>query len=89
VTRSLTFAGETPALIREPVFATNAVRLQLHAAYNLGNFLRTPATPEPVKDVKHSIVLRSIKSKGEVRLVATKSARVEDLALPRPIESPI
>jgi Transposase DDE domain group 1 len=32
-------------------FAANAVRLQLHAlAYNLGNFLRTPATPEPIKD---------------------------------------
>jgi hypothetical protein len=31
-------------------FAANAVRLQLHAlAYNLGNFLRTLATPEPVK----------------------------------------
>ena len=29
----------------------NAVRLQLHAlAYNLGNFLRTLATPEPIKD---------------------------------------
>ena len=32
-------------------FAANAVRLQLHAlAYNLGNFLRTLARPEPVKD---------------------------------------
>ena len=32
-------------------FAGNAVRLQLHAlAYNLGNFLRTLATPEPIKD---------------------------------------
>jgi hypothetical protein len=32
-------------------FASNAVRLQLHAlAYNLGNFLRTLATPKPVKD---------------------------------------
>ena len=32
-------------------FAANAVRLQLHAlAYNLGNFLRTLATPEPLKD---------------------------------------
>jgi hypothetical protein len=32
-------------------FATYAVRLQLHAlAYNLGNFLRTLATPEPIKD---------------------------------------
>ncbi|MFO0406808.1 MAG: transposase, partial [Labrys sp. (in: a-proteobacteria)] len=29
----------------------NAVRLQLHAlAYNLGNFLRTLATPEPITD---------------------------------------
>jgi Transposase DDE domain group 1 len=32
-------------------FAANAVRLQLHAlADNLGNFLRTLATPEPIKD---------------------------------------
>lgn len=32
-------------------FAANAVRLQLHAlAYNFGNFLRTLATPEPIKD---------------------------------------
>jgi len=32
-------------------FAPNAVRLQLLAlAYNLGNFLRTLATPEPIKD---------------------------------------
>jgi hypothetical protein len=32
------------------MFAANAVRLQLHAlAYNLGNFLRTLATPEPIK----------------------------------------
>jgi Transposase DDE domain group 1 len=32
-------------------FAANAVRLQLPAlAYNLGNFLRTLATPEPIKD---------------------------------------
>ena len=31
-------------------FAANAVRLQLHAlAYNLGNFLRTLATPDPIK----------------------------------------
>ena len=34
-------------------FAANAVRLQLHAlAYNLGNFLRTLATPEPIKLIK-------------------------------------
>ena len=32
-------------------FAASAVRLQRHAlAYNLGNFLRTLATPEPIKD---------------------------------------
>ena len=32
-------------------FAANPVRLQLHAlAYNLGNFLRTLPTPEPIKD---------------------------------------
>ena len=32
-------------------FAANAVRLQLHAlACHLGNFLRTPATPEPIRD---------------------------------------
>jgi Transposase DDE domain group 1 len=32
-------------------FAADAVRLQLHAlAYNLGNFLRTLAMPEPIKD---------------------------------------
>lgn len=32
-------------------FAANAARLQLHAlAYNLGNFLRTLATPEAIKD---------------------------------------
>jgi hypothetical protein len=32
-------------------FAANAARLQLHAlAYNLGNFLRTLATPEPIRD---------------------------------------
>jgi Transposase DDE domain group 1 len=31
-------------------FAANAIRLQLHAlAYNLANFLRTPALPEAVK----------------------------------------
>jgi hypothetical protein len=32
-------------------FAANAVRLHVHAlAYNLGNFPRTLATPEPIKD---------------------------------------
>jgi Transposase DDE domain group 1 len=32
-------------------FNANAVRLQLHApAYNLGNFLRTLVTPEPIAE---------------------------------------
>lgn len=32
-------------------FAANAVRLQLHAlAYKLGNFLRTLAMPDPIRD---------------------------------------
>ena len=49
-------------------FAANAVRLQLHAlAYNLGNFLRTLAAPEPIKDWS----LTSLKDKlikiGEAR----------------------
>ena len=39
--RSFTSSYSTPS----------TVRLQLHAlAYNLGNFLRTLATPEPIKD---------------------------------------
>ena len=43
-------------------FAANAVRLQLHAlAYNLGNFLRTLATPEPIKDWS----LTSLKEKAD------------------------
>jgi hypothetical protein len=45
--------GESPyrSPPRRALFAVNAVRLQLHAlAYNLGNFLRTLATPEPIKD---------------------------------------
>jgi hypothetical protein len=46
-------------------FAANAVRLQLHTlAYNLGNFLRTLATPEPIK---RSSCIRA-KLLGEMRL---------------------
>ena len=40
----------------------NAVRLQLHAlVYNLGNFLRTLATPEPIKEWS----LTSLKGKAD------------------------
>ena len=43
-------------------FAANAVRLQLHAlAYNLGNFLRALAAPEPIKDWS----LTSLKEKAD------------------------
>jgi|SRR6516165_702402 len=38
-------------ILRWPSTRANAVRLELHAlAYNLGNFLRTLTTPEPIKD---------------------------------------
>jgi Transposase DDE domain group 1 len=51
-------------------FAANAVRLQLHAlAYNLGNFLRTLATPEPIKDWS----LTSLKEKL-IKIGATATA---------------
>ena len=42
---------QVDATVVPNAFAANAVRLQLHAlAYNLGNFLRTLATPELIKD---------------------------------------
>jgi len=59
-------------------FAANAVRLQLHAlAYNPGNFLRTLATPEPIKDWS----LTSLKEKlihhlASVLLQGRKSANI-------------
>jgi hypothetical protein len=67
-------------------FAANAVRLQLHAlAYNLGNFLRTLATPEPIKDwFRTSLKEKLIKIGANVvshgRYVAFQMAEV---ALPR------
>jgi hypothetical protein len=67
-------------------FAANAVRLQLHAlAYNLGNFLRTLATPEPIKDWSlTSLTEKLIKIGAKVvshgRYVAFQMAEV---AIPR------
>ena len=61
-------------------FAANAVRLQLHAlAYNLGNFLRTLATPEPIKDwsltsLKEKLIKIGAKVNG--RYVAFQMAEV-------------
>jgi len=67
-------------------FAANAVRLQLHApAYNLGNFLRTLATPEPIKDwsltsLKEKLIKIGAKVVCHGRYVAFQMAEV---ALPR------
>ena len=67
-------------------FAANGVRLQLHAlAYNLGNFLRTLATPEPIKDwsltsLKEKLIKIGAKVVGHGRYVAFQMAEV---AIPR------
>src|SRR5271169_6469796 len=65
-------------------FAANAVRL--HAlAYNLGNFLRTLATPEPIKDssltsLKEMLIKIGAKVDSHGRYVAFQMAEV---AIPR------
>ena len=67
-------------------FAANAVRLQLHAlAYNLGNFLRTLATPEPIRDwsltsLKEKLIKIGAKIISHGRYVAFQMAEV---AIPR------
>ena len=67
-------------------FAANAVRLQLHAlAYNLGNFLRTLATPEPIKDwlltsLKEKLIKIGAKVVSHGRYVVFQMAEV---AVPR------
>ena len=67
-------------------FAANAVRLQLHAlAYNLGNFLRTLATPEPIKEwsltsLKAKLIKIGAKVVSHGRYVAFQMAEV---AIPR------
>lgn len=69
-------------------FAANAVRLQLHAlACNLGNFLRTLATPEPIKDwtlssLKEKLIKIGAKVVSHGRYVAFQVAEV---AIPRKI----
>jgi hypothetical protein len=63
-------------------FAANAVRLQLHAlAYNLGNILRTLATPEPIKDwsltsLKEKLIKIGAKVVSHARYVAFQMAEV-------------
>jgi Transposase DDE domain group 1 len=67
-------------------FAANAVRLQLHTlAYNLGNFLRTLATPEQIKDwsltsLKEKLIKIGAKVVSHGRYVAFQMAEV---AIPR------
>jgi hypothetical protein len=67
-------------------FAANAVRLQLHAlAYNLGNFLRTLATPEPIKDwsltsLKEKLIKIGAKVVSHGRYIAFQMA---EAAVPR------
>lgn len=67
-------------------FDANAVRLQLHAlAYNLGNFLRTLATPEPIMDwtlttLKEKLIKIGAKVVGHARYVTFQMAEV---AVPR------
>ena len=67
-------------------FAANSVRLQLHAlAYNLGNFLRTLATPEPITDwslssLKEKLIKIGAKVVSHGRYVAFQMAEV---AIPR------
>jgi hypothetical protein len=62
------------------------VRLQLHAlAYNLGNFLRALATPEPIKDwsltsLKKKLIKIGAKVVSHGRFVAFQRAEV---AIPR------
>ena len=63
-------------------FAANAVRLQLHAlAYNLGNFLRTLATPEAIRDwsltsLKEKLIKVGAKVISHGRYVAFQMAEV-------------
>jgi Transposase DDE domain group 1 len=63
-------------------FAANAVRLQLDAlAYNLGNFLRTLATPEPIQDwsltsLKEKLIKIGAKVVSHGRYVAFQMAEV-------------
>ena len=67
-------------------FAANAVRPQLHAlAYNLGDFLRTLATPEPIKDwslssLKEKLIKIGAKVVSHGRYVVFQMAEV---AIPR------
>jgi Transposase DDE domain group 1 len=72
-------------------FAANAVHLQLHAiAYNVGNFMRTLATPKPVKywlltSLKEKLIKIGAKLVSHGRYVAFQMAEV---AVPRMLRNP-
>jgi len=63
-------------------FAANAVRLKLHAlAYNLGNFMRTLATPKPISDwsmttLREKLIKIGAKVVNHARYVAFQMAEV-------------
>jgi hypothetical protein len=67
-------------------FNSNAVRLQLHVlAYNLGNFLRTLAMPEPIQDwsltsLREKLIKIGAKVVSHGRYIAFQMAEV---AIPR------
>jgi len=69
-----------------PLVRRHTVRLQLQApAYNLGKFLRTLATPEPIKDrsltsLKDKLIKIGAKAASHGRYVAFQMAEV---AIPR------
>jgi Transposase DDE domain group 1 len=71
-----------------------AVRLQLHAlAYNLGNFLRTLATPEPIKDwsltsLKEKLIKIGAKIISHGRYVASRWPMSPFRELSSPTSSP-
>ena len=70
-------------------FAANAVRLQLHAlAYNLGNLLRTLATPEPIRDwsltsLKERLI--KIRREGGEFTAAMSPSKMAEVAAPRTV----
>jgi len=85
---SIAMLGRAPLALSCRTFAANTVRLRLHAlAYNLGNFLRTLATPEPIKDwaltsLKDKLIKIGAKVVSHGRYVAFQMAEV---AIPRQV----
>jgi hypothetical protein len=67
-------------------FTANAVRLQLHAlAYNLGNFMRTLATPEPISDWSMTTLREKLIkiAPGSSAMAAPSRSRWPEVAVPK------